>query len=104
MPRNAIAFEVSDINSDEGAKPGAYAFMIVNDEKIGIQHSCPCGCGMRSAMWFAGTETKHAGGPEWSASGEWPKVTLSPSIGINPKDEKGYHWHGYLTNGVWTEG
>lgn len=103
MSRDAVAFEVQNIFSDEGAKPGAYAFMVVDGERTGIEHSCPCGCGMRSAMWFVGTATKHAGGPEWTVTGQWPKVTLSPSIGINPKDQGKYHWHGFLEDGVFVE-
>jgi hypothetical protein len=46
---------------------------------------------------------------EWSVSGEWPKVTLAPSIGVKydhlgqRPDGGGYHWHGYLENGEFVE-
>ena len=51
-------------------------------------------------MWFKGLAD--AGGPEWSVTGEWPKVTLSPSIGFG-KLNGSYHWHGFLENGVFVE-
>ena len=43
-----------------------------------------------------------------SFTGEWPKVTLTPSIGIRYDGQgnapvSGYHWHGYLENGVFVE-
>lgn len=105
-PRDARAFEVTgDDPREKQAAPGAYKFMYSADgqRKIGIIHACPCGCGGRSAMWFEGMGQYHAGGPEWKVTGEWPNVTLSPSIGIGRKPEGGYHWHGYLENGVFVE-
>lgn len=101
MPRNADAFEA--VNKDDRIKPGAYTFMINQaGKKMGILHACPCGCGSRSAMWFRGMAD--AGGPEWDVAGEWPKVTLSPSIGIKDSNPAGgYHWHGFLENGVFVE-
>ena len=102
MARNAIAFEVTDPDSPEMRKPGAYCFMVWNGVRVGIRHSCPCGCGSQSAMWFTGLADAH--GPEWDVTGEWPKVTLSPSIGIGKSLKTGrYHWHGYLENGIWVE-
>lgn len=109
MARNAVAFEIRYGDIVEGKMPaGAYYFMrvwkdgVITDEINGFIHGCPCGCGGKSAMWFEGHE--NAGGPKWSVTGEWPKVTLSPSIGIRPQDAQGrYHWHGYLENGVFVE-
>lgn len=101
--RNAVAFEVTGGGDARAREPGAYSFMIVDGVRIGITHACPCGCGMISAMWFEGSAHLHAGGPEWSVKGEWPKASLSPSIGIRPLTDGKYHWHGYLTNGVFEE-
>lgn len=114
MARNALAFEVPEQSHPDATKPGAYWFMYrwntdvaparITSQRIGIGHACPCGCGSQSAMWFEGSSEFHAGGPEWSVTGEWPKVTLSPSIGIRPKDAKGrYHWHGFLEAGIFVE-
>lgn len=101
-PRNAVAFEVTEYDSPDNRKAGAYRFMVDKvGRRIGITHACPCGCGGRSAMWFRGMAD--AGGEEWDVVGEWPKVTLSPSIGIFKLATGGYHWHGYLENGVWVE-
>ena len=102
--RNAVAFEVEGPESTYARKPGAYWFMYNRDgTRMGIGHSCPCGCGLQSAMWFSGLAD--AGGPEWDVKGDWPKVTLSPSIGIGRGAGPGgaYHWHGYLEDGVWVE-
>lgn len=75
-------------------------------KRVGIIHSCPCGCTGLSAIFFRGMG---AGQQEWDVTGEWPNVTLSPSIGIR-YDGKGctgpnggYHWHGYLRNGWFEE-
>lgn len=104
MGRDAKAFEVSR-DSWELRAPGAYAFMVDHKtgERMGIQHSCPCGCGMQSAMWFRDKAISRD--HEWDVVGEWPNVTLSPSIGIarGAGPNGGFHWHGYLENGVWVE-
>jgi hypothetical protein len=102
--RNAVAFEAPEYKSGDAPMPaGAYFFMInTKGRKDGFIHGCPCGCGARSAMWFEGEE--NAGGPKWSVKGEWPKVTLSPSIGIAKDQTTGkYHWHGYLEDGIFVE-
>lgn len=103
MARNAEAYEVSREEACGDRKPGAYAFMINQaGQRMGIVHNCPCGCGRWSAMWFKGLAD--AGGPEWEVKGEWPKVTLSPSIGIGKDQTTGrFHWHGYLEDGVFVE-
>ena len=107
MSRNAVAFEV--IEFEELKRPGAYRFLYnflgIDERRVGIEHGCPCGCGGITALFFRGTRAD--GNPKWDVSGEWPKVTLSPSIGIK-YDGAGngptlYHWHGYLENGVFVE-
>ena len=65
---------------------------------MGIEHGCPCGCGLKSVLFFK-EYTKDEG---WTVEKPFPDATLSPSIGMflgqNP-----YHWHGYLRNGVFEE-
>lgn len=85
--------------------PGECYFLFHADEPeprqpAGIVHACPCGCGARSAIWFRG---RGRGRAEWDVVGDWPKVTLRPSIGIKPVIDGRYHWHGYLEAGVFVE-
>lgn len=100
MKRNAVAFEAT---AETCTQAGAYRFMVNGEgEPVGINHACPCGCGRQGAMWFAGKAPD--GHPEWTVEGEWPKVSLTPSIGFQMDKATGqYHWHGYLTNGVFEE-
>lgn len=107
MSRNAVAFEVdpSELKHGKPNPPGAFCFYVVNGERIGIEHACPCGCGGLTALWFRGKGP--VGRDAWDVSGDWPKVTLSPSIGVK-YDGQGngpthFHWHGYLRNGVFEE-
>ena len=99
--RNAVAFEAK--TGDENSLPGAYRFTENGSgEIVGMTHGCPCGCGSQGFMWFEGKAD--AGGQEWSVEGEWPKVTLRPSIGFGMDRTTGqYHWHGFLNNGVFEE-
>lgn len=104
MARNAIAFEVAGYDDPRSHEAGAYWFVNGPNgkEKAGILHACPCGCGKHGALYFRGSGTKYA---EWDLAGEWPAVSLTPSIGFwgsNTK-EQGYHWHGYLRAGVFEE-
>lgn len=105
MGRDAKAFEVPqwDRGGDNIKKAGAYQFMVSHQtgERLGIRHSCPCGCGSQSAMWFTGKAISPD--HEWEVVGEWPNVTLSPSIGIRGPVPGQFHWHGYLENGIWVE-
>lgn len=102
VARNAVAFEVSS-GDERATQAGAFYFVFHEDKpglRAGIIHACPCGCGGRSVMWLRG---HGRGRQEWDVTGEWPKVTLSPSIGIRPVADGKYHWHGYLENGVFVE-
>lgn len=113
MPRNAVAFEATE--RGDRRKPGAYWFMHrydvdgakETDQRVGICHACPCGCGAHGAIWFRGGSLNGSGGApdhEWDVTGEWPKVTLAPSIGFAKDRSTGkYHWHGYLRAGVFEE-
>lgn len=108
MAKNAVAFEVSNSGHLDVRKPGAFFFMLAptgldnaaEGERIGITHACPCGCGWLSCLWFRGKGP--VGRDQWDVKGEWPNVTLSPSIGIK-HEGTGYHWHGYLENGEFIE-
>jgi len=99
--RNAQAIEVKPA-MDRILTAGEFYFVHHEDKPdihAGMVHACPCGCGAHSALWFSG---QGRGRPEWNVAGEWPNVTLSPSIGIR-KSAGDFHWHGYLRNGVFEE-
>ena len=99
--RDAVAFEVAEI-MEHASEPGAYQFTSYNDERVGLIHACPCGCGQIGALYW---KNPRKGGANWTVSGEWPRVTLRPSIGFWGQNsrEQGHHWHGYLTDGVFKE-
>lgn len=101
---NVKATLIEPFDSDRLFKtPGAYCFVHSDGHEVGIVHSCPCGCGMQSGAYFAPSTSKVL----WERSGTREALTLRPSIGIRPqrpdqdKESDGYHWHGYLTDGVW---
>ena len=77
---------------------GAFCFLVnAENERVGIMHACPCGCRNLTALHFRGKSIHR---PEWDVVGEWPNVTLSPSIGTRHHNEpNGFHWHGYLERG-----
>lgn len=111
--RNARAHEVSrETMNRSTVQAGAYTFLYASGDgvPVGIIHGCPCGCGGRSALFFLGRLSPADKRQVWTVEGEWPNVTLSPSIGIKytavglPQPaEGGYHWHGYLRAGVFEE-
>lgn len=107
MARNAKAFMVKAEEGFLAREPGACYFVRHADDPedagpAGLIHACPCGCGARTVLYFRG---RGRGKQEWDVIGEWPVVTLSPSIGVKPKDANGaYHWHGWLRAGVFEEG
>lgn len=107
-----MAFEATQ--PEDQRKAGAYWFMRKYDfdqkqnvgDPIGITHACPCGCGAHGVIWFPGGSGNGVGSwpeHEWGVTGEWPKVTLSPSIGFGRLAAGGYHWHGYLRDGIFEE-
>ena len=110
-PRNAEAVMIEMDSQDRNvSRPGAFYFVRRAGVSgfAGIIHGCPCGCGGRSLLYLSGGST--SGRNEHAVvEGEWPKVTLSPSIGIKydvngrPGKDGGYHWHGYLRSGVFVE-
>jgi Family of unknown function (DUF6527) len=98
MKRNARAFEVAEYKDLH--KAGAYQFW---PDRTGIHFGCPCGCGT-----IGGIEFKRVGLNGWEIFGTWPNATARPSIGFSgdwdsPKRSDGYHWHGYITDGMFEE-
>lgn len=102
MKRNAVAKQVKGFSEAKSAGDYYFVFTEGNDQPVGMFHTCPCGCGMLGSLWFRG---RRPAGAEWDVAGEWPKATLSPSIGFYGENtlEQGYHWHGYLRAGVFEE-
>lgn len=105
MSNNAKAFECATYDEFSAAAAGAFMFYTAADgspsRAVGIIHKCPCGCGLAGSLFFEGSGHKTT----WKVEGEWPNVTLTPSIGFwgmnYPKGP--YHWHGYLRAGVFEE-
>lgn len=105
MPRNAVAVMTGIANV---GRPGACHIAARGEIKqAAVIHGCPCGCGGVSSFYLEGGGN---GRPEHRVTeGVWPKVTVSPSIGIKydvggmPGRDGGYHWHGYLRDGVFVE-
>src|SRR5258708_36869749 len=103
MSRNATSFIVDKM--EHPGRPGAIMFLYSETKRpVGFSHACPCGCGKWSFIrldpeaWVPGTT------PIWTRTGDDLHMTMSPSIGIRPKDASGaYHWHGFLRDGVFGE-
>lgn len=107
--RNAQSFIVDTF--DVPGRAGAIQFvgMLNQEDKgiVGFNHACPCGCGIWSFIrlnpekWAPGTT------PMWSRTGDDLHMTLTPSIGIHhqgtDQGKSGYHWHGFLRNGIFEE-
>lgn len=79
-----------------GRMPGS--FRVDPPDNDGEQYFwcvCPCGCGN---IWplTVGNGFKPADGPSWQWNGSLDKPTLTPSV-----HQEG-HWHGYLTDGIWS--
>lgn len=105
--RNARAREVAEF--PEVKEAGDFYFLHHNGERIGMVHRCPCGCDAIGSLYFRGKRPAEWGpGAEWDVTGEWPTATLNPSIGFrgshdSPRGPDGYHWHGYLKEGIFEE-
>lgn len=104
MPRNAKSFIVTTWTIP--ALAGAIQLVTMpegheNSGKIvGINHACPCGCGRGSWIGFK----EYGFAEHWErTSDDWEHLTLTPSIGFLLQPNGGYHWHGYLKNGVFEE-
>lgn len=85
--------------------PGSFYYVTAagGSGGAGIIHSCPCGCGNLGHLNL----DPEAGRPRWSNSGSREKPTLHPSVGIKSFNDgqdieaDGFHWHGWLRDGVW---
>jgi hypothetical protein len=101
--RNVPAHEVKHKFGTSMEAGGYYFVSTSKAEKAGIVHGCPCGCGSSTLLYFRACGLD--GAQEWDVTGEWPNVTLKPSIGI--RDGSGvagkFHWHGFLENGIFVE-
>jgi hypothetical protein len=107
MPRNATSFIVDRVEFP--GNPGAIMFTrryqdrtaVADQEIIGFVHTCPCGCGIWSGVHFKNYDSE----PMWDRAGDDLHMTVTPSIGIHhiKGGQPGYHWHGYLRNGVFEE-
>lgn len=68
-----------------------------------LYFTCPCGCGAVGHVFVRPFPKK----PFWSNVGTREAPTIQPSIGFNRRERDedvendGYHWHGYLMEGVW---
>jgi hypothetical protein len=109
MKRNAPITIVEDdaaLLYEGKAPPGAAMFTrdhgdSADEPPRGLIFGCPCGCGQVGGVSFEGRGRQ---GPGWAVAGSWPNASLTPSIGFYGQNRDGtFHWHGYLTNGVFEE-
>lgn len=91
VKRNAVAFEVAGDDDPRWKDAGAYWFYSRRGKKAGLIFACPCGCGAAGRITF----------DAWTVT-ETPRISVTPSIGFS-KGESGFHWHGYLRDGVFEE-
>lgn len=113
MTRNATAYHVDDLdygNAPAGAFKWTGLYNVEDPGPFGIIYACPCGCGALHsapfdnipAEWIAWKMEK-APMSRWHWDGNKEKPTLTPSLGLGPKDGNYYHWHGFLRAGVFEE-
>lgn len=86
------------------AEPGSIQYRVYGAVPDAMMfYTCPCGCASVGSIYVRPFPQK----PFWSKMGERDQPTIQPSIGLNrgAQDEDvesdGYHWHGYLMDGVW---
>lgn len=108
MARNAVSFLVDTLEMP--GKPGAVQFARHPDtgEIVGFNHCCPCGCRRWSFVRLnPNAWAPDSRAPMWTRTGDDLHMTLTPSIGIRHQGEDqgkpGYHWHGFLRDGVFVE-
>ncbi len=96
----AILVTGEDKLSQVRKQPGGFYYM---ENTEGIMHSCPCGC---THIEYLNLDPK-SHRPCWVSSGSHERPTLKPSVGIKPYADQqdvesdGFHWHGWLQDGVW---
>lgn len=86
---------------EEQTQPGDFRWAAFeNGQPARIMFRCPCGCG---DMFGAVCQPAVAEG--WIFSGTLDRPTLRPSLDFKDKTDptcRRSHWHGYLTDGVFT--
>lgn len=88
--------QASLIGFAEGA-PGS--FRVSDPDEDGEQYFtyvCPCGCGSKGPLIVGKGFKPVSDEPTWEWNGSLDRPSLRPSVW-----HKG-HWHGWLTDGVWT--
>jgi len=77
--------------------PAGHTVVYKDGDQTVINFGCPCGCGA------------HYGGKGWNVTENEGKLSSTPSFGCYPTKrgdagpDGNFHWHGFLTNGVFTE-
>ena len=83
-------------------RPGAFYYVTRHGKRVGMTHSCPCGCGTLGYLNF-GENRK----PRWTLTGPEDAPTFEPSVAMAASADDtnvrydGCHWHGYLRDGLW---
>lgn len=108
-----LEVELLDYTNENGVGRGILKYLCpvcINNPILGMRHSIrtpitslPAHEVPYDPPWFYknGTEAKKY---VWQAKGEFPNLTLTPSINIVEKDENGNTirtlcWHGFIVNG-----
>lgn len=84
--------------------PGSAHIKTLDDKSVVFTWVCPCGCAAVHFILLNPAVGVH--GWQWDGNSERP--TLTPSLGMHPKDGgafdgSGFHWHGHLSKGVFEE-
>jgi hypothetical protein len=74
--------------------PGAAWWLRLDSAPDVLMFICPCGCGSVTGL---PVNARH--GNHWKFNGDEVSVTLAPSV----FKQTACKWHGFLTNGVWTQ-
>lgn len=100
--RNTVSFLVDKMEWPGKAGAVRPVYLPDSDVLAGINHACPCNCGLWS--WLRLNNDSCPSFQKWDMQGgDLLHLTLTPSIGIKPITDGKYHWHGYLTAGVFEE-
>lgn len=104
VPATLFTGSPDEFVSFAASTPGAFCYAVYGAVPNGrMLYSCPCGCGAIGMLYVRPFPEK----PFWSNLGTLEVPTLQPSIGLNGGadaqdiENDGFHWHGYLMEGVW---
>lgn len=84
---------VDSIVADDAPAGSIKFYKTADHEPAGFHFQCPCGCGKVGAV------SVRPGGWEWNGSREKP--TVRPSVRLKDGRDNS-HWHGWLTDGIWS--